>query len=165
MKNTIKTQLLNLTLCIGLACSSAFCITAITGCGTVALSASSTQKIINDANKTIQVGDDAAASFLQLEFEHRATILKFTSEPRKYAHYLRQPVPDPTQILPGGGDPPTRSVPRWTGILMSARAAVTRFEANRTASGQADVSTAIATVQELITTCTAMTAKSQPGVK
>lgn len=159
MKNPLR--LITLSICAVLAFSVSGCATApkVWAGVTYSVSAKTAQDIINNANRTIAIGDALANDFLKLEYEHRATILKYTKEPRKYAHYLRQPMADPTQVIPKGSDIAIKLVPRWTGYLMAARGAVKSFKANRTEQGELNLKGAILVIDDMISETRTMTAK------
>ncbi len=155
---------LPLRILILITCSSLAACT-FTNCSTLnnvfgySVDAKTAQQVIDNANKTIAIGDQVVATFLQLEQAHRATIEAYTMEPRKYAHYLREPIVDPTQVPCPLCDPPTRSVPRWTGYLKAARAAVVSFETNRTEQGKINLQSAIRVIEDMIRETKAMTDK------
>ena len=146
----MKKLLLILAACAVLtSCNSCESIKKIWSAGTVSVSAQTADKIIIDAQKAAQIGETTFNTFLKLEYDNRDAYMQISPEIHKKAEWLREKVPDPTQIiLPG--EPPTISIPRGVAILKVERKATKIFQANRTEDGKANLMTAYRTLMSTI---------------
>jgi hypothetical protein len=129
---------------------------AVTGCGKVqsaysVIKTAATYKtapetadaIIVDAEKTTAIAADTMNEFVDIERQYSAMVKQHAPKVHEFAEYLRAKVSDPTDA---GG----KTIPRGVALLKTARSATKTFKANRTAQGEANLKSALATVKDLL---------------
>lgn len=121
---------------------------AVYNAGTYTTGTQAPTNIIVAGEKAAQIGDEAMNTFVKSEKIHRTAYMEISPKIHEYAEYLRQRVADPTK--PHIGDPPTFFVPRGVAILKTLRSATEAFRLNRTPENQANLQTALATINDVI---------------
>jgi len=149
MKN-IKIPILILCAALALTgCSGCSTIQKAFNIGSYETGPQAATNLIVAAEKTAQIGNEVFDSFVKSEREHEAAYAQLGPKPHEMAEWLRAKIPDPTQVLPG--DPPTRLIPRGVAFLKALRSATETFRLNRTDANGANLQTALATVNDIIT--------------
>lgn len=111
---------------------------------TTTVSASTTTEIIVDAQKTTRIAQAAFTEFLKEDKRHADLLKAHLPAVHQFAEYLREKV----TFDPGYG--PVLQVPRDVAVLKQLRKATDVFEANRTATGEFNLRSAIAVVKGLL---------------
>jgi hypothetical protein len=153
MKQTLKLTLFGAMAALALCASGCDTPKSIYNAGTYTTSAKTADQIIADAEIGTEVGLDVINSFVHQEKDYRELFAKLGPKPHELSVWLRERVADPYDIDPEGARPPTHFVPRGQAMLASTRIATETFKANRTPANEANLRTAWAALQTVITNC------------